>query len=84
MIDKLTLNNISLGLPLIITKFINAKWTDRSQYSCRNLLKVDYNRGGEIVSQHQNNVNKENEHQNNRGKEIVSQIQSQRNSLEKI
>ena len=42
MIDKLTVNNLSLGIPLIITKFINDEWTKRPQYSCPNPLKADY------------------------------------------
>ena len=64
LIDKITMNNLSLGLPLMITKFINTTWAEKAQYSCQNLLGVDYNRGEEIVSQVQNN----------RGEEIVSQV----------
>ena len=52
LIDKLTMNNISLGLPL--------------------------------VSQAQNNKKEEIVPHNDRGKEIVSQVQNQKNPLEKI
>ena len=60
IIDRLTVNNLALNTPLIITKFVNLsiyQRTERPQYSCRNPLMADYNRGGEIGSQRP--VNKE-------------------------
>ena len=31
LIDKITMNNLSLGLPIMITKFINTTWANRAQ-----------------------------------------------------
>ena len=45
----------------MITKYFNKsihQRTERPQYSCHNPLNTDYNRGGEIGSQYQNNVEK--------------------------
>ena len=62
IVDRLTVNNLDVNTPLIITKFVNLaiyQRTERPQYSCRNPSITNHNRGGEIGSQHQDNANKE-------------------------
>ena len=57
IMHRLTVNYLALNTPLLITRYVNKsihQQTNRPQYSCHNPLNTDYNRGGEIGSQHQN------------------------------